>query len=120
MEIFPDRRNMTNSESSEQAFVCSIWNRFGILTKQQLLKMQDEELIARIILSAMFDKSLQPNDALLNEAYHGLSVVVIIIPPQKELSFIEDRVFVRKCSSTTEVTNAREIVALASNFSHSE
>jgi len=35
MEIFSDRRNITNSESSEQAFLCSIWNRLGILTKSK-------------------------------------------------------------------------------------
>lgn len=87
IEIFPDRRNITNSESSKQAFLCSIWNRLGILTKQQLLKMQDEELIARIILSAMFDKHLQPNDALLNEAYsgNGLNSSNIICKLTKEL-----------------------------------
>ncbi len=67
--IFPERKNFTNGENSEELFLSSIWSRLGILTKQQLLKMQDDELIARIVLSVMFDKRLQPNDDLLNDAY---------------------------------------------------
>lgn len=67
--IFPERKNLTNSEDSEELFFDSFWNRLGILTKQQLLKMYDEELIARIILSVMFNKRLCPNDNLLNDAY---------------------------------------------------
>lgn len=67
--IFPERKNLTNSENLEELFSSSIWSRLGILTKQQLLKMQDDELIARIVLSVMFNKRLQPNDDLLNDAY---------------------------------------------------
>lgn len=69
ISIFPERKSVTNSEATEELFFNSFWNRLGILTKQQLLKMYDEELIARIILSVVFDKRLRPNDDLLNDAY---------------------------------------------------
>ena len=48
--------------------------------------------------------------------YHGFSVVVIMIPPQREVSFVGDSVFMRKCSSTIEVRNSREIIALNNRF----
>ena len=67
--IFPNRNSFSNSQDLEECFVDSLWNRLGVLTKQQLLKMQDEELIARIILSVMFDRRLHPSDDLLNDAY---------------------------------------------------
>lgn len=67
--IFPERKNLTNGEMSEELFLSSIWSRLGILTKQQLLKMQDDELIGRIVLSVMFAKRLCPNDDLLSDAY---------------------------------------------------
>ena len=44
------------------------------------------------------------------------SVVVIMIPPQREVSFVGDSVFIRKCSSTIEVRNSREIIALNNRF----
>ena len=48
--------------------------------------------------------------------YHGFSVVVIMIPPQREVSFVGDSVFIRKCSSTIEVRTSREIIALNNRF----
>lgn len=67
--IFSNKESLMFSEDAEKFFVESFWNRLGTFTKQQLLKMEDEALIARIILSVLFGKHLQSNDDLLDEAY---------------------------------------------------
>ncbi|MFE2433632.1 DUF262 domain-containing protein [Streptomyces sp. NPDC059409] len=49
--------------------------------------------------------------------YKGLSVIRVLIPGQSDLSYCGDRVFIRRGSSTEEVTEVRKIAALAKGFS---
>lgn len=49
-------------------------------------------------------------------SYKGFILVQIIIHPQKGISYLGDEVFIRKLSSTTRVTNAREIAEIALSF----
>jgi hypothetical protein len=49
-------------------------------------------------------------------AYRGQSVICIWIPPQKSLSNVSDRVFVRQGSSTKEATGAAAITAVFQRF----
>lgn len=69
IEIFPDKENLMVGKNTEELFATSFWNRLGILTKQQILKMEDEALIARIIISVLFNKWLTFDDDLLDKAY---------------------------------------------------
>ncbi|MCC9311873.1 DUF262 domain-containing protein [Kitasatospora sp. RB6PN24] len=49
--------------------------------------------------------------------YRGLSVIRLLIPGQDDLSYFQDRVFVRNGSSTDEVTDVKRVAALAKIFS---
>ncbi|MET8854670.1 ATP-binding protein [Streptomyces sp. NPDC004579] len=49
--------------------------------------------------------------------YKGLSVIRFLIPGQNDLSYCGDRVFVRKGSSTEEITDFRKVAALVKAFS---
>ena len=49
-------------------------------------------------------------------SFYGLGVIVITIPPQKELSYYGDDVYWRKGDSTEIATNAKQIAGLAQRF----
>lgn len=46
----------------------------------------------------------------------GFSIVRLTVLPQKEISYFRDKIFIRKHSNTIQVTNPREIVAIAKSF----
>ena len=48
--------------------------------------------------------------------YRDLYLLCIIVPPQNEMSYLGDKVFIRKHSNTVEATNPREIVAIHDSF----
>lgn len=48
--------------------------------------------------------------------YKGFSVICLEVAPQREVSFLDGRIFARKHSNTVEITDPREIVALANSF----
>ncbi|MFJ4791635.1 GmrSD restriction endonuclease domain-containing protein [Kitasatospora purpeofusca] len=48
--------------------------------------------------------------------YKGLSVIRILIPGQKDLSYCNDAVFVRRGSSTERVDDVKQVVALGKQF----
>lgn len=49
--------------------------------------------------------------------YQGLPVIRLVVPPQGELSYCGDDIYLRKHSETIKLTNPREIVSLARRFS---
>ncbi|MFE0043848.1 GmrSD restriction endonuclease domain-containing protein [Streptomyces albireticuli] len=48
--------------------------------------------------------------------YKGISVIRVLIPGQKDLSYCNDRVFVRKGSSTEEINDLKKAAALGKMF----
>ncbi|WP_257136885.1 DUF262 domain-containing protein [Streptomyces sp. gb14] len=49
--------------------------------------------------------------------YKGLSVIRIVIPGQSELSYCNDAVFIRRGSSTEQIEDFKQVVALGKQFS---
>jgi Protein of unknown function DUF262/Putative DNA-binding domain len=49
-------------------------------------------------------------------SYYGLGVIVITVPPQKELSYVGEEVFLRVGDATEKATTAKQIAALAHRF----
>ena len=49
-------------------------------------------------------------------SFYGLGVIVITIPPQVELSYVGDYVFVRKGDATEQITSAKDVATLAKRF----
>lgn len=49
-------------------------------------------------------------------SYYGLGVIVITVPAQKELSYVNDQVFWRNADSTEQATTAKQIANLAQRF----
>lgn len=48
--------------------------------------------------------------------FYGLGVIVITVPPQKEMSWVGDATFRRESDNTVQVTAAKEVAALATRF----
>ncbi|WP_165445246.1 GmrSD restriction endonuclease domain-containing protein [Bacilliculturomica massiliensis] len=48
--------------------------------------------------------------------YRGFTVIRLIVPPQDEISYYGDYVYLRKHSMTTRLSNAREIVSVSRKF----
>jgi hypothetical protein len=48
--------------------------------------------------------------------FHGLGVIVISIPAQKEISFVGDYVYRRSGDDTEKVTSAKDIADIAKRF----
>ena len=79
---------------------------------------QIKDFIDKSDMSEALQLSVLSNMELIT--YHGFSVVCIVVPPQKEMSYLGDNVFIRKHSSTTQVTNPREIIAIFNNLSQNK
>ncbi|MEV5193003.1 DUF262 domain-containing protein [Streptomyces clavifer] len=94
----------------------------GIDREARILKISLEAYVQRFVKNI----SEQPiSDPLATQLmggidtieYKGLSVIRIRVPGQSDLSYCGDRVFIRKGSSTEEVTDFRKVAALAKSFS---
>jgi hypothetical protein len=48
--------------------------------------------------------------------FYGLGVIIVTIPPQKELSYVNDEVYWREGDSTLKADTAKQIAALAQRF----
>ncbi|MFE8962331.1 GmrSD restriction endonuclease domain-containing protein [Streptomyces iakyrus] len=94
----------------------------GVDREAKVLKMSLDTYVQRFVTKL----SQQPiSDPLATQIlsgvdtieYKGLSVIRVLIPGQSDLSYCGDRVFIRRGSSTEEVTEVRKIAALAKGFS---
>lgn len=93
----------------------------GIERETKIMNISVEEYCKRIKdfidnsdLSRSLIVSVLPHIEVFS--YKGFILVQIIIHPQKGISYLGDEVFIRKLSSTTRVTNAREIAEIALSF----
>jgi hypothetical protein len=48
--------------------------------------------------------------------YYGLGVIIITIPPQNDLSYVDGRLFVRESDETVEVSDPQKIAAVSRRF----
>lgn len=70
IELYPQKESLRlNDDNSELIFSSNIWHRLGVLTKKELLQREDEALLAKIILSILYNKHQPPKDDLLDAAY---------------------------------------------------
>lgn len=93
----------------------------GVERETKIMNVSVEEYCKRIKdfidnsdLSRSLIVSVLPHIEVFS--YKGFILVRIIILPQKGISYLGDEVFIRKLSSTTKVTNAREIAEIALSF----
>lgn len=100
-----------------------IGNRYvvGIDRELQYLKIDLEGYVKRIVgflagSSLSDDLRLQTTSQIDVITYKGLSVIRLRVPPQKHVSFLGDKAFVREGSSTTEASG-RKLLAINSLFS---
>lgn len=49
--------------------------------------------------------------------YKGFTIICLVVPPQNQLSYCGDELYLRKYSNTVKLSNPREIVATAERFS---
>ena len=52
--------------------------------------------------------------------YKGFLIVRLVVPPQNQLSYYGDEIYIRKHSNTIKLTNPREIIAVAQQFPPSD
>lgn len=93
----------------------------GIERETKVLNISVEEYCRRIKnaidtpkLSTALALSVLPNIDIVT--YRDLSVVRIEVPPQNDISYFNNKVYIRKHSNTEEVTSACDIVAIANRF----
>lgn len=87
-------------------------NRLGITVEKYLHIIRDYITNANVTpeLKSKVLGAMDFND------YFGLGVVVINVPPQKEMSILDDMVFDRRLDQTVAVTGPKEIGAVAQRF----
>ena len=84
----------------------------GITIEKYCRKIKD--LIDTPRLSRPLTLSVLSDMEIIN--YKGCSVICLEVAPQREVSFLDGRIFARKHSNTVQITEPREIVALANGF----
>lgn len=84
----------------------------GITMEQYVAKWK--EAIKNSKLSDSLKQSVLSNIDF--NSFFGLGVIVLAVPPQKELSYVGDEVYWRKGDSTEQATLAKEIANLAGRF----
>lgn len=89
----------------------------GIDREANVLGLKTEDYCKKI-LSLIKESKLSDNlkNQIINDfdviSYHGLSVIRIVITAQKDVSYLNDKVFIREFSSTKELTSAAKIIEL--------
>jgi hypothetical protein len=93
----------------------------GINREAKLMKLSTEEYFAKwknaikaSDLSTAVKQSVLSNIDF--NAFYGLGVLVITIPPQKELSYINEELYWREGDSTKKAETPKQIAALAQRF----
>lgn len=93
----------------------------GVSREARRLKISTEQYYARwkdgirhsALSSALRDSVLSSMDF---NSFYGLGLIVIVIPQQKELSYVGEDVFWRDGDATSLATNSKQIVALGKRF----
>lgn len=75
LELYPQKVGLQEDEANPELDASCIWHRLGVFTKKELLQMEDEALIARIILSVLYDKQQLPDDEMIDAAYNEKSLI---------------------------------------------
>lgn len=93
----------------------------GICREAKILKISPEKYygdlkqnIDKSLLSKALKTSILSN--IDYNSFYGLGLIIISIPPQKELSYIGDDVYWRNGDSTEKATSPRTIAELAKRF----
>lgn len=76
-ELFPHKESL--SSNNDAAYNLSFWHRLGILSKKEFLQMEDEVLIARIMLSVLYNLQQHPADSMLDKVYDETSSTFVEI-----------------------------------------
>lgn len=87
----------------------------GIDREAKILGLKTEDYCKKIVALIKGSKlSDNLKDQIINDfdviLYHGLSVIRIVICGQEDLSYFDDKVFVRQFSSTVELKTAAKII----------
>ena len=93
----------------------------GVSREARRLKLSTEQYYAKWkdgikssgLSSALRDSVLSSMDF---NSFYGLGVIIIVIPPQKELSYVGNDLFWREGDSTSPASQAKQIAALAKRF----
>ena len=93
----------------------------GVSREARRLKLSTEQYYAKW-KDGIKNSGLSPalRDSVLSNmdfnSFYGLGVIVIVIPPQKELSYVGDNLFWREGDATSLAVHPRQIAALARRF----
>lgn len=93
----------------------------GVNREARYMKLSVEQYLARwkkaIRQSGL---SIHLRDSVLSSIdfndFYGLGIIVITIPPQREVSYLDDKVYMREISSTCLAEAAKQIAAIAKRF----
>ena len=93
----------------------------GVKREAQFLNLSVEDYLARwkneIRHSGL---STHLRDSVLSSIdfndFYGLGIIVITVPPQKELSYLDEGVYMREADSTCLAEAAKQIAAIAKRF----
>ncbi|MCE1254457.1 MAG: hypothetical protein LWX83_13025, partial [Anaerolineae bacterium] len=98
-------------------------NRFivGIAREAKILNMSLEDYVSLLkskIKASELTESIAMNilSSIDYNNYYGLGIIVIEIPPQKEMAVVGDKVYWRNHDSTELTTDPRRIATIAKRF----
>ena len=93
----------------------------GVKREAKVLDIKPEEYFARwknAVRNSELSQTLR--DAVLSAMdyndYYGLGIIIITVPPQKELSFVGDDVYWREGDQTVKAQTQKAVVDLAKRF----
>src|SRR5262249_28871455 len=93
----------------------------GVAREAKFLKTSVEDYLSNWKKSIRTSR-LSPHlrDSVLSSIdfndFYGLGIIVMTIPPQKELSYLDDQVYWREADSTCQAEKAQQIAAIAKRF----
>jgi hypothetical protein len=93
----------------------------GVSREARRIKLSTEQYYAKW-KDGIRNSRLSPTlrDGVLSNmdfnSFYGLGVVIIVVPPQKEFSYVGDEVFWRDGDATSLASNAKQIASLAKRF----
>lgn len=93
----------------------------GIVREAKALGISTEEYLSKIkngIKASLLSDKLKASilSHIDYNSYNGLGVIVIIIPPQKDLSFVGEELYWRNNDSTEHVNGSKMAATIAQRF----